>query len=69
MAVEKGYKRIALINGPDQRGASKERLNGYIDGHAQKKLKVNMHLIERTDFSKVGTHGIMRKLLDLRVHP
>jgi DNA-binding LacI/PurR family transcriptional regulator len=67
--VSRGYKRIALINGPQKLGASKERQNGYIDGLARKKLKVDMQLVETTDLSKEGTHGAMQKLLSMKNKP
>jgi DNA-binding LacI/PurR family transcriptional regulator len=64
----RGYKRIALINGPDKLQASKERLNGYIEGVSKKKQKVDMQLVERTDLSKESTYSAMKKLLELK-HP
>ena len=67
--LSRGYKRIALINGPQKLGASKERLNGYIDGLAGKKLKVDMQLVETTDLSKEGTHEALKKLLSLKTKP
>ena len=67
--ISRGYKRIALINGPDKLSASKERLNGYIEGLARKKLKVDMQLVEKTDFSKESTYQAMQSLLALKNPP
>ncbi|MBB1285725.1 LacI family DNA-binding transcriptional regulator [Flavisolibacter sp. BT320] len=67
--ISRGYKRIALLNGPDKLGASKERLNGYIEGHSRKKIKVDMQLVEITDLSKEGTHAAMKKLLSRKNKP
>ena len=67
--ISRGYKRIALINGPDKINASRERLKGFIEGYAQKKLKVDMALVEKTDLSKEGTYEAMKNLLALRVRP
>ncbi len=64
----KGYRRIAFINGPDKMQASKERLNGYIEGVSKQKLKVDMQMVEKTDLSKESTHNAMQKLLALK-HP
>jgi LacI family transcriptional regulator, repressor for deo operon, udp, cdd, tsx, nupC, and nupG len=64
----RGYKRIALINGPDKLQATKERLNGYIEGVSKKKLKVDMQLVEQTDLSKESTIEAIKKLLALK-HP
>lgn len=65
----RGYKRIALINGPEKMLASKERLNGYIEGISKKKLKVDMQLVETTDLSKESTYAAMEKLLALKHRP
>lgn len=61
-----GCKRIALINGPDNITASKERLNGYIEATSAQKLKVDMQLVEKTDFAKASTELAMEKLLSLK---
>lgn len=65
----KGYRRIAFINGPDKLNASKERMNGYIEGISKQKLKVDMQMVEKTDFSKESTHNAMKKLLALKNPP
>lgn len=67
--IGRGYKRIALINGPEKMQASKERLNGYIEGLSKKKLKVDMQLVERTDLSKESTHSAIKNLLALKHRP
>lgn len=67
--ISRGYKRIALVNGPDKMAASKERLKGFIDGMSGKKLKVDMQMVEVTDFSKEGTHDAVKKLLALKSPP
>lgn len=67
--ISRGYKRIALINGPEKMPASRERQNGYIEGVSRKKLKVDMQLVERTDLSKEGTHQAMKHLLALKNPP
>jgi LacI family repressor for deo operon, udp, cdd, tsx, nupC, and nupG len=64
-----GYKRIAFINGPDRLQASKERLNGYIEGISKKKMKIDMQLVEKTDLSKESTYEAMKKLLSLKKRP
>jgi DNA-binding LacI/PurR family transcriptional regulator len=65
----KGYKRIALINGPGVLLASKERFKGYMDGLAQKKLKVDMQLVEVSDLSTESTEKVMEKLLSMKTRP
>lgn len=65
----KGCRRIAFINGPDKLTASKERLNGYIEGISRHKLKVDMQLVEKTDLSKESTYAIMQKFLNSKRPP
>ena len=67
--VNHGFRRIALINGPDQLIASKERRSGYINGLAKKKIKVNMQLVEKTDFSRQSTLHAIKELLSLKHQP
>ncbi|WP_461398278.1 substrate-binding domain-containing protein [Flavitalea sp.] len=64
-----GLRRIAFINGPDKILASKERLNGYIEGISKQKLKVDMQLVEKTDLSKDSTYAAIKKLLELKNPP
>ncbi|MEO5948743.1 MAG: LacI family DNA-binding transcriptional regulator [Chitinophagaceae bacterium] len=65
----KGYQRIALINGPATLAASTERLKGYMKAVANRKLKVDMQLVETTDFSKESTISALKKLLALKKPP
>jgi DNA-binding LacI/PurR family transcriptional regulator len=67
--LSRGYKRIAFINGPEKLSATKERLNGYIEGYSRKKLKVDMQLVERTDLSKNSTYAAMKNLLAAKNPP
>jgi len=67
--VNHGYRRIALINGPDELAASKERLKGYVDGLSKKRLKADMKLVIQTDFSKEKTIDAMKYLLSLKNPP
>jgi DNA-binding LacI/PurR family transcriptional regulator len=65
----RGFKRIAMINGPEKLPASKERLNGYIEGVSKKKIKVDMQLVENTDFSKESTYQAVKNLLAMKNPP
>lgn len=64
-----GHRRIAFINGPDKILASKERLNGYIEGISKKKIKVDMQLVEKTDLTRESTQDAVKKLLALKNLP
>lgn len=66
--ITKGHKKIALINGPEKLSSSKERLKGYMEGLSTRKIKIDMQLVESTDFSKESTCNAMQKLLKLK-HP
>ncbi|WP_084490087.1 LacI family DNA-binding transcriptional regulator [Niabella ginsenosidivorans] len=66
---KQGRKRIAFINGPSALIASKERLDGYIEGVSRRKLKVDMQMVEQTDFSEEGTHKAIARLLSLKKPP
>lgn len=65
----KGYQRIALINGPKTLAASAERLKGYKKAVGYRKLKVDMQLVETTDFSKESTRAALKKFLALKNKP
>ena len=65
----RGVKRIGFINGPQKLSASKERLDGYIHAVSNQKLKVDMRLVETTDFSKESTNTAIEKLLALKSPP
>lgn len=65
----RGYRRVAFINGPDKLQASKERLKGYLEGVSRQKLKIDMQMVETTDLSKESTHQAMKKLLALKHRP
>lgn len=66
---KKGYRRIAFINGPERIKASKERLDGYIEGISKQKIKVDMQMVERTDLSRESTWAAMKNLLELKSPP
>jgi DNA-binding LacI/PurR family transcriptional regulator len=65
----KSYQRIALINGPKSLAATTDRLNGYIQAYSKRKLKVDMQLVETSDFSKKSTIEAMDTLLGLKSPP
>lgn len=64
-----GCRRIALINGPEKMEASNERVKGYMTGIQKRKLKIDMQLVEVSDFSKESTYEAMKKLLALKQPP
>lgn len=65
----KGFRRIAFINGPDKIQASKERLKGFMEAISKHKLKIDMSLVEKTDFTKESTEAAVKNLLSLKKLP
>jgi DNA-binding LacI/PurR family transcriptional regulator len=64
-----GCRHIALINGPEKLTASKERLKGYMKGIEKQKLKIDMQLVEVSNFSKESNYAAMKSLLALKTPP
>ena len=50
--IEKGYRKIAFIQGLCDTSVNKERLKGYIDAHKQNDLPVNESLVVGEDFGE-----------------
>jgi DNA-binding LacI/PurR family transcriptional regulator len=65
----RGYRKIAMINGPANLTASRERLEGYKQALSQKKMKIDMRYFESTDLTKEGTTNAIKKLLSLKNRP
>lgn len=67
--VEKGISHIALINGPEQLMASKQRLQIYLQGLKQNNIQYDERLIQSSDLSKEGNQEAMNRLLALNNRP
>ena len=67
--VEKGIGNIALINGPEQLSASKQREMIYRQGLAQNGLLFNADFLQISDLSQASTVAAMRHLLALEKPP
>lgn len=67
--VKKGHHRIALLNGPSQLQASKQRKTFYLEGLIINNLPVDDNLIVETDLTKKGTDQAIQKLLGQEVPP
>ena len=67
--VEKGYRQIGFINGPDSMLPSAERLHGYMEGLKKNKLIPNPAYIVKTDLDKESTFAAMQQLLSLPKPP
>jgi len=67
--VSCGHNRIALINGPGNLLASKEREEAFIKGLKTNGVKVNKEYIFHTDLSEKGNQEAMLELISLAERP
>ncbi len=67
--VNKGIKKIALLNGPSNMEVSDERLNGYLLAIKKFELKTSPSYIKSTDLSKEDSVEKMLELLALKEPP
>ncbi|HXS55255.1 MAG TPA: LacI family DNA-binding transcriptional regulator [Hanamia sp.] len=66
--ISKGHKRIGVINGPEEMGSCKDRIDTYINVLKKKKIKIDLSLVVTTDLTEAGTWQAMESLLNLK-HP
>ncbi|MBZ5858928.1 LacI family DNA-binding transcriptional regulator [Flavihumibacter profundi] len=66
--MEKGHRRIGIINGPKEMKSSKERTDTYMQVLQKKRLKIDLSLVAYCDLTKEGTSLAMETLLALK-HP
>ncbi|MEO0576154.1 MAG: LacI family DNA-binding transcriptional regulator [Pseudomonadota bacterium] len=64
-----GHRRIGFIQGPDNHGVSKLRLDGYLRALATKKIKRDNTLIMHGDFSYQSGLEQAESLLSIDPHP
>lgn len=62
--IDRGYKKIAIINGYIDRTTGKERLNGYIRALAKSNISVNNNFIKIGSFKKRCGIKMTKELLD-----
>jgi DNA-binding LacI/PurR family transcriptional regulator len=67
--VNRGIKKIALLNGPSNLEVCDERLNGYLLAIKKFKLDTSPSYIKSTDLSKEDTIEKMLELLSLKEKP
>jgi LacI family transcriptional regulator len=67
--VNKGFRSIGFIKGPDTLIPSKERLDGYYEGLKKNNLPVNSSFVVQTDLSPKKTQEAKRQLLSLNDRP
>jgi DNA-binding LacI/PurR family transcriptional regulator len=67
--IEKGHRRIGVINGPAEMRSSKERTETYKQVLIRKRLKIDLGLVTSTDLTKESTEQAMQHLLSQRPRP
>lgn len=67
--MEKGHRRIGIINGPKEMKSSKERTDTYMEVLQKKRLKIDLSLVAYCDLTKEGTAEAMDTLLSLKQPP
>lgn len=67
--TKQGHNRIALISGPEQLLASRQRRQIYFRGLRENGIEIDTELILSSDLSKENNKEAMRKLLELEHRP
>ena len=67
--MEKGHRRIGIINGPEEMKSSKERTDTYMQVMQKKRLKIDLTLVAYCDLTREGTAKAMETLLALKQPP
>ncbi|MBO9633334.1 MAG: LacI family DNA-binding transcriptional regulator [Chitinophagaceae bacterium] len=67
--IKKGHKQIALINGPANLPASKERLQGFENAMKKNKIKLPPEMVVSSDLTKEGNISATQQLLHLKRRP
>lgn len=67
--IQKGHKRIGVINGPEEMKSCMERTNAYIEVLKRKRIKIDLSLIVSTDLTQEKTYEAMEQLLKLKLRP
>ena len=67
--IDKGHRRIGVLNGPEKMQSSKERTETYKQVLVKKRLKIDLGLVAHTDLTREGTCAAMEHLLSQRPHP
>ena len=67
--IEKGHRRIGVLNGPEKMRSSKERTETYMQVLVKKRLKIDLGLVTSTDLTRESTLQAMQHLLSQRPRP
>lgn len=67
--IEQGYKRIAVLAGPDNLGISNSRLEGYKNALKKHKIKLDADLVLHCDFNQDYAYYATQELLSRKKRP
>jgi LacI family transcriptional regulator len=67
--IEHGYKKIALIAGPQDLNVGRERLRGYEEAFKESNLEINPLFIEESDFVVEQGYEAMKKIMERTIRP
>ena len=67
--INKGHRRIGVLNGPEQMRSSQERTDTYMQVLVKRRLKIDLGLVTSTDLTREGTFKGMDHLLSQRPKP
>lgn len=67
--IAQGYKRIAVLAGPENLGVSNSRLDGYLNALKKHKIKKDPELIVHCDFNQDYAYFATLELLAMKKRP
>ena len=67
--IDQGYKKIALLGGPENLNISNERIQGYLNTLKLNKIKVDRNLIIKCDFNQDYAYMATKELLMMKNRP
>jgi DNA-binding LacI/PurR family transcriptional regulator len=67
--IDHGYKKIALIAGPQNLNVGKERLRGYEEAFKESDMELNPLFIEESDFVVEQGYEAMKKIMERTIRP
>lgn len=62
--IEQGRRRIAYVNGPDEFGCNRDRLEGYRETLEQAGIPYDPDLVAHSDFTQAGGASAVTRLLE-----
>lgn len=67
--IEQGYKRIAILAGPENLGISNKRMDGYLSALKKHKVNKDPNLIIHCDFNQDYAYFATKELLAMKKRP